>query len=98
MEIFVSKKLAILHERQFCAFLQKMANRIGFGWAQYKNLRKEETKYLTRLRKEVQAYVKTGNAEHLYNIANYAYLETLIPQHRNFHFDNRVDSVTRGKI
>ncbi len=51
---------------------------------------------MTRLGLELRAYRRSGNREHLLNIANYAYLESQAPENRNFHWDNRAESVTRG--
>ena len=41
------------------------------------------------------AYQKSGNREHLLNIANYAWLESLMPENSKFHWDDKVESVTR---
>jgi len=78
-------------------FLQKMTNRLGFGEAQYGKAQRRQC-YMTRLGKEYAAYKKTGNAEHLYNIANYAYLESIAPENPKFHEDNTVSSVTRASL
>jgi len=53
---------------------------------------------MTRMKLEVTAYRKSGNREHLLNIANYAWLESQAPENPKFHWDNTVDSVTRGKV
>jgi|SRR5580658_213976 hypothetical protein len=54
--------------------------------------------YHRRLLLEVKAYNKTGNAEHLYNIANYCLLESIAPGHPKHHINPLVESVTRGKL
>jgi hypothetical protein len=97
MEIFWSEKLKLPNEKKFQEFVQKQANRLMQGFCRYGGPDKRQ-KYLTRLKLEVKAYERTGNAEHLINIANYAHLEEFAPENKKFHFDNTVDSVTRGKI
>jgi hypothetical protein len=74
-----------------------MANRILQGFCRYGNPHKDK-KYLTRLSLELKAYKKTGNAEHLFNIANYASLEYYAPENKKFHFNEFASSATRGKI
>lgn len=51
--------------------------------------------YFSRLQKEAAAYGKTGNAEHLLNVAVYCLLEMIAPQHPRHHHNGLVDSVTR---
>lgn len=82
---------------EFQWFLQLMQNRRLVGGMRYGpiNYRK---KYMTRLKKEFKAYQETGNAEQLINIAVYAFLEFYAPENKKFHFDNKVDSVTRGEM
>jgi hypothetical protein len=81
----------------FGLFVQRMANRIQAGEVRYgaPQLRKQ---YKSRMEFEVAAYHKTGNMEHLLNIANYAWLESEKPQHKKFHFDTGADSATRDKF
>lgn len=55
-------------------------------------------KYMKRLELELQAYKKSGNMEHLYNAANYCFLESYAPQNPKFMFAADIDSVTRGKV
>lgn len=81
----------------FQFFLQLMMNRRTVGFLHYGPINYKQ-KYLTRMIKELEAYKKTGNAEQLINIANYAFLEWHAPENRKYHFDNHADSVTRGKI
>lgn len=85
--------------KHFLEFVQHQANRLAFGYAQYEAKTKgpvKQNKYLTRMDRELKAYKRSGNREHLLNLANYAWLETQAPEHKNFHWDNSVDSVTRG--
>jgi hypothetical protein len=52
---------------------------------------------MARLRRELEAYERTGNHEQLLNIANYAFLESHAPQNGKYHFDPAVDSVVDRK-
>lgn len=76
-------------------FIQKMVNRRIQGQCRY-GTPKVEQKYLTRMKKELKAYQKTGNGEQLLNIANYALLEFYYPENQRFHFDANAKSVTRN--
>jgi len=96
-EIIWSDKIKIPHQPRMHEFLQKQANRLVVGHIRY-GIPEVRKKYMTRISIELKAYKKSGNLEHLYNIANYCILESLKPENTKFHFDGRVDSVTRGKI
>jgi hypothetical protein len=76
------------------SFMQRQVNRLQTGQARY-GPPIATKRYLTRLSAEVDAYVLTGNAEHLINAANYCLLESIAPEHKKFHFDNTVESVMR---
>ncbi len=78
-------------------FFQRMANRLLVGQLRYGEPVARQ-KYFERLKLEVKAYQKTGNAEHLINIANYSCLEEIAPCHPKFHFNSEVESVTRKKF
>jgi len=97
VEIFWSEKLRLPYKLEFQAFLNGMSKRIAQGKARYGDPNRDK-KYLDRLLLEAKAYKKTGNMEHLINVANYAWLESVAPQNRKFHFDNAVDSATRGRV
>lgn len=94
IEIFWSDKLKLEWDRKFKDFVQKMANRLLQGHPRYGAPHASQL-YFNRLKLESEAYEKSGNAEHLYNIANYAVLESIAPQHSKHHLDNGVGSVTR---
>jgi hypothetical protein len=96
MEIWWPSKLNLSNEAAFREFATKMVKRLAQGFARY-GAPDRRKKYLTRLVLELRAYRKTGNAEHLYNIANYAHLESIAPEHPKFHHESGVDSVTRGR-
>lgn len=71
--------------------------RLAQGHARYGAPRKDQL-YMKRLKAEVAAYERTGNQEHLINAANYCILETICPQNPKFHYNQSVDSVTRGVV
>ncbi len=95
--LIVEFPIYIENKSRFHDFVQKMAYRAVQGRLRYgpPNRRK---RYLKRLKKEIKAYEETGNMEHLINAAVYCHLETCEPENRKFHFDNTVESATRGKI
>lgn len=97
MEVFWSEKLRLPFKIEFNTFLNQMSKRIAQGAARYGNP-KPEKQYIKKLKLELSAYRKTGNHEHLINIANYAWLESVAPAHKRYHFDSGVDSATRGKV
>lgn len=78
-------------------FMQQMANRLIQGHHQYGAPRKEQC-YMSRMIMEMKAYRRTGNREHLLNIANYCLLETMAPENPKYHFDAAVESVTRRQF
>ena len=99
MEIYFNEKISGLQKtrEKFHYFLDAMSKRIAQGHARYGSPHKDAL-YLDRLRLETSAYRRTGNVEHLYNIANYAFLESVAPQHPKPVKDVSVGSVTRGQI
>lgn len=80
--------------RAFVNFLQMMSNRKQVGFLRYGSINQRQL-YLTRMKRELVAYKKTGNMEQLLNIATYCFLESIAPEHPDFHFDATVESVTR---
>lgn len=97
MEIFWSAalKLSKRTEHTFQQYCQRMANRIMQGHARYGEP-KQGLQWIERAELELKAYKRTGNAEHLFNLSNYGFLEYLAPEHPKFHEDGSVGSVTRG--
>lgn len=83
--------------REFRAFLQHMCYRYAQGSFRYGSP-KRSRRYMTRLHMENKAYRESGNIENLANVAVYAALESIAPEHPNQHFDAYAASVTRGKI
>jgi hypothetical protein len=83
---------------RFIEFAQQQANRLAFGYPRYEAAQggpSKTNRYMTRLGLELRAYRRTGNREHLLNIANYAWLESQAPENNKFHWDKTADSVTR---
>lgn len=82
--------------KAFEQMAQWMANRLTVGVVRYDPPR-HERRYLSRLEREVKAYKRTGNIEHLINAANYCVLEYMRPEHTSPHHNNEAVSVTRGR-
>lgn len=74
-----------------------MTDRLLVGHLRYGDACKEQN-YMTRMMMEVKAYKRSGNREQLLNIANYAYLESIVPENPKFHWNDKADSVTRRKM
>jgi hypothetical protein len=81
----------------FYLFLRQMTNRRAQGYARYGVVNRQK-RYLSRMRKEVEAYAKSGNHEQLLNVAVYAFLESYAPENRKYHFDPNAESVTRKEF
>lgn len=75
-------------------FLQACANRLVVGELRYGKPDRRKH-YRARIGKELTAYHKGANFEQLLNIANYAFLESLLPETGKLIFDPYVESVTR---
>ena len=96
MEIFFSSKLKLPNEKTFQRFLQMQANRVMQGHCRY-GPPDSAKGYMTRMSRELDAYERTGNKEHLINIAVYCHLEDIAPEHPTPHLDTSVGSVTRKR-
>ena len=97
MEVYWPTKIHLPYADKFREFVNCQTKRLAQGRARY-GLPDRRYRYMTRLDTELKAYRRTGNMEHLINIANYAVLESIEPENRRFHFDNGVGSVTRGRV
>jgi hypothetical protein len=53
---------------------------------------------INNLEKRLQLYKDTGNTEYLADVANFAMIEFMYPQHPNAHFDNRSESPGLGSM
>ena len=83
---------------EFRAFLQAMVNRKCQGALRYGDRPVARQRYMSRLGKELKAYKQSGNAEQLFNIAVYAFLESAAPENKKIHWDAAVESVTREEF
>lgn len=78
-------------------FIRLQAAALIQGEYRYCNYRNPNL-FLTRLIKELEAYKKSGNKEHLINVCNYAILESIEPEHPNHHYNDEVESITRSIV
>lgn len=97
MELQLTNRIKLADSAQIQDFFQKMLNRLVVGQIRYGKAAAGK-KYLSKLELELKAYKKEGNKEQLFNVANYALLEFLHPEHPKSHFDDRRNSVTRTLI
>lgn len=79
------------------SFLQRMINRLIEGQHRYgkHTAKKARRSWILRMRLELEQYESTGDKERLINIANYAWLEQMNPEHPNAHFNRESKSATR---
>jgi|SRR5215469_7864016 len=84
----------------FFHFLQEMVNLRTIGSLRYERHGKPTRgkNYLTRLELELDAYRRTGNSQHLRNLAVYAFLEDFAPENARYFFSQHAKSVTRRKL
>jgi len=70
-------------------FVQKMRNRIvtshyKYGWME--DTYPELADAIASLEERLELFKKTGNTEHLVDVANFAMIEFMFPRHPNAHF------------
>lgn len=98
--VFMTAMMEEVPIHAFFHFLQEMAYRRTVGSTRYEKygvpIRRQ--RYMTRMKRELKAYEKSGNHEQLLNIAVYAFLESYAPENRKYHFNPAVDSVTRKEM
>jgi hypothetical protein len=82
----------------FFHFLQQMANRRSVGALRYGKEPVRRLRYLSRMKRELEAYTRDGNHEQLVNIGVYAFLESYAPENGKYHFDPAAESVTRKEF
>lgn len=95
VEIKWPKNIPFSYKETFKQFLTQMCSRVIVGELRYgkPHVLKD---YFSKLQTEGRAYKRTGNIEHLINIANYAYLEANWPSHPNTHLNTTAKSAYRG--
>jgi len=75
-------------------FIEKMKNRMIASFYKYGPLAqnvgrenpKDNTGEIASLKKRLELYEETGNTEWLVDVANFAMIEFMFPQHSNAHF------------
>lgn len=82
-------------------FIQKMKNRIlmshyKYGWM--KDSYPELADAVACLKQRLELYKKTGNKEHLVDVANFAMIEYMYPRHPNAHFEATDSDASPGLV
>lgn len=82
-------------------FVQKMRNRIvvshyKYGWMSLTY--PEIGDAIASLEERLELYKKTGNTEHLVDVANFAMIEYLHPRHPNAHFEGTDSDASPGVV
>lgn len=69
-------------------FIELMTNRMVLGTFRYGKWQENKKKYdrIASVKKRLELFEQTGNAEHLVDIANLLMIEFEISDHPNFHF------------
>lgn len=99
LEIWVSDKIGCDRLKEFERFLQDMASCRDQGYCRYGKVNRNK-EYMDRLSDELRAYRKRsgGNRAQLLNLAVYAFLESIEPQHKGFHYDPEAKTVNRKRM
>lgn len=87
-----SVELATLRKTEWCnTFERLMRNRLLTGFYRYGPLHNKgkTNDYVAGVRKHLKQYVKTGNKEHLVDIANLMMAEFVQGNHPKSHFQSR---------
>lgn len=82
-------------------FVQKMRNRIlmshyKYGWM--KDTYPDLADAIACLEERLALFKKTGNLEHLVDVANFAMIEYLYPRHSNAHFEGTDSDKSPGLV
>ena len=85
----------ILEKQMSWDFLNLMANRMVIGYFRYGDLRKRKTEYdaIGSAIERLKEYQKSGNQEHLPDVANLCMVEFIRPQHKHVHFESIDDGI-----
>ena len=87
---------SILDDHASVEFLTLMMNRLVLGYFRYgprKVRGRRPTQNIKEIRRRITLYEKTGNQEHLVDVANFALVEFMKPCHENAHFGSQDDGV-----
>lgn len=82
-------------------FVQKMKNRIivshhKYGWV--KDTYPELADAIAYLEERLALFKRTGNTEHLVDVANFAMIEFMYPRHPNAHFKGTDSDESPGLV
>lgn len=82
-------------------FIQKMRNRIvvshyKYGWM--RDTYPEIGDAIASLKERLELYEKTGNLEHLIDVANFAMIEFMLPRHPKAHFEAQDSDKSPGIV
>lgn len=97
LSLRIPDTLHLKHQEEYRCYLQAMLNRVLVGELRY-GVPNRRKRYMRRLALEFKAYQKDGNFEHLLNISNYAYLESVAPENSKLYFDPAAASATREEL
>jgi hypothetical protein len=88
--ITILPSIEVLKSTEWCSeFEQLMRNRLlvgAFRYFRFNNPKKGDGDLIGGLKKKIQRYEETGNAEYLVDSANYCMLLFLWSKHPNHHF------------
>lgn len=82
-------------------FIRKMKNRIvvshyKYGWMEHTY--PELADAIASLEERLSLYKKTGNKEHLVDVANFAMIEYMFPRHPDAHFEVTDSDASPGLV
>lgn len=93
---------SILKSEYSQEFDQLRKNRMVVSYYKYgpiaENYGNKLVNAVENLEKRLQLYKETGNVEYLCDIANFAMIEFMYPQHKDAHFNNRSESPGLGSM
>jgi hypothetical protein len=96
LQVFWPTRISLPNRQEINDFLDAMVKRLAVGHTRYGEPKVEKT-YMSRMEIELRSYKRSGNREHLFNVANYALLESIAPQHPKHHWNSHIESVTRKR-
>lgn len=80
------------------AFWEAMKRRMGVSYHKYGPVASSFGDNLQNIRVRIGKYIETGNAEFLVDVANFAMMEFLHPNHENAHFRATDDDESPGLV
>lgn len=67
-------------------FLQGMADRMAVSFHKYGSVGAADIDFAASIRQRIEKYQETGNTEWLMDVANFAMIEFMVPQHADAHY------------